>query len=100
MAHRFAKVSEEEIEEAFFYPSDLVNTKTTIPLRVSEEQWIDSSTLCVSVYIIPLFTFPLGDSCIVYHSSMPCTFTSSEFSFTGVSKNLLHNLRRISAFSD
>ena len=31
MARRFAKVSDEEIEEAFFYPSDLVNTKTTIP---------------------------------------------------------------------
>jgi len=29
MARRFAKVLEEEIEEAFFYPSDLVNTKTT-----------------------------------------------------------------------
>ena len=29
MARRFAKVSQEEIEEAFFYPSDLVNTKTT-----------------------------------------------------------------------
>ena len=29
MARRFAKVSEEEIEEAFFHPSDLVNTKTT-----------------------------------------------------------------------
>ena len=29
MARRFAKVSEQEIEEAFFYPSDLVNTKTT-----------------------------------------------------------------------
>jgi len=24
----------------FIYPSDLVNTKTTIPLRVSEERWI------------------------------------------------------------
>ena len=35
MARRFAKVSEEEIKTAFFYPSDLVNTKT----------------LCVSVYI-------------------------------------------------
>ena len=35
MALRFVKVSEEQIEEAFFYPSDLVNTKTTIPLRVS-----------------------------------------------------------------
>ena len=31
MARRFAKVSEEEIEEAFFYPSNLVNTKTTYP---------------------------------------------------------------------
>jgi len=28
MARRFVKVSVEEIEEAFFYPSDLVNTKT------------------------------------------------------------------------
>ena len=55
MAHRFAKVSEEIMainEAAFFYPSDLVNTKTTIPLRVSEEWWIYSLTLCVSVYIL------------------------------------------------
>ena len=37
MAPRFVKVSDEEIEEAFFHPSDLVNTKTTIPLRVGEE---------------------------------------------------------------
>ena len=37
MARRFAKVSEEEIKTALFYPSDLVNTKTTIPLRVGEE---------------------------------------------------------------
>ena len=41
MARRFVKVSEEEIvainEATFFYPSDLVNAKTTIPLRVSEE---------------------------------------------------------------
>ena len=36
----------------FFYPSDLVNTKTTNPLRVSEEWWIYSLTLCVSVYSI------------------------------------------------
>ena len=40
MSRRFAEVSEEEIEEAFFYPSDLVNTKTTIPLMVGEERWI------------------------------------------------------------
>ena len=51
MARGFAKVSKEEIEEAFFYPSDLVNTKTTIPLRVGEERWIYTSTLRVSVYI-------------------------------------------------
>ena len=40
MVCRFVKVSEKEIEEAFFYPSDLVDTKTTIPLRVSEERHI------------------------------------------------------------
>ena len=45
MARRFAKVSEEEIKTALFYPSDLVNTKTTIPLRVGEERWIYTSTL-------------------------------------------------------
>ena len=50
MAHCFAKASEEEIEEAFFYPSDLVNNKTTISLRVGEELWIYTSTLRVSVY--------------------------------------------------
>ena len=49
MARRFAKVSEEEIKTAFFYASDLVNTKTTIPLRVAEERYIYTSTLCVSV---------------------------------------------------
>ena len=42
MARRFAKVLEEEIEEVFFYPSDL---------RVGEERWIYTSTLRVSVYI-------------------------------------------------
>ena len=40
MARRVAKVSEEKFEEAFFYPSDLVNTKTSIPLMVGEERWI------------------------------------------------------------
>ena len=53
MARRFAKVSEEEIEEAFFYPSDSVNTKTSTPLRVGEERWIYTSTLRVSVYTVP-----------------------------------------------
>ena len=51
MVHRFAKVSEQEIKEVFFYPSDLVNTKTTIPLRVGKEWWIYTSTLHVSVCI-------------------------------------------------
>ena len=44
MARRFANVSEEKIvainDAACFYPSDLVNTKTTIPLIVGEERWI------------------------------------------------------------
>ena len=42
MVHHFTKVSEEEIvaiyEAPFFYSSDLVNTKTTIPFRVGEER--------------------------------------------------------------
>ena len=56
MARRFMKVSEEEIvainEAAFFYPSDLVNTKTTIPLRVGEKRWIHTKTQSVQVYIL------------------------------------------------
>ena len=51
MVRHFAKVSKEEIKITFFYPSDLVNTRTTIPVRVSEERWIYTSTLRVSVYI-------------------------------------------------
>ena len=74
MARRFAKVSEEEIEEAFCYPSDLVNTKTTIPLRVGEERWIYTSTLCVSVYIccssiftLEQFVFELGQNSLNWY---------------------------------
>ena len=41
MAHHFAKISGKEIvainEAAFFYPSDFVNTETTIPLKVGAE---------------------------------------------------------------
>ena len=51
MARCFAKVSEEETKTAFFYPSDLVKTKTTIPLRVGEERWIYTETRSVEVYI-------------------------------------------------
>ena len=68
MGRRFAKVSEEEIKTAFFYPSDLVNTKTTIPLRVGEGRavdiYLDASRL--GIYP-PLFTSPSGDSCILCH---------------------------------
>ena len=46
MACHFAKVSEEEMKTAFFYPSDLVNTK-----MVGEERWIYTSMLRVSVHI-------------------------------------------------
>ena len=61
MACRFAKVLEEETEEVFFfYPSDLVNTKTTIPLRVGEERWIYNSSLRVSVYIHHYSPAPFG----------------------------------------
>ena len=41
MERRFAKVSEEIVainEAEFSYPSDLVNTKTNICLRVGEER--------------------------------------------------------------
>ena len=51
MARHFTKVSEEENEEPIFHPTDLVNIKKTIPLRVGEEPWIYSSMLRVSVYI-------------------------------------------------
>ena len=67
MARRFAKVSEEEIEEAFFCPSDLVNTKATvtIPLRVGEERWIYTSMLRVLVYIHHYF--PPFRGIVVYY---------------------------------
>ena len=51
MARRFAKISEEEIKTAFFYPSDLINTKTTIPLRVGEERWIYTASRYISTTI-------------------------------------------------
>ena len=51
MVRRFAKVLEEEIvainEAAFFYPSDLVNSKT----GSVKSGGYNTSTLCVSVYI-------------------------------------------------
>ena len=60
MARRFAKVSEEEIEDAFFYPSDLVNTKTTIPSgSVTSDAWISTSTVDIpSRYISTTIHLP------------------------------------------
>ena len=44
MARRSAKVSEEEIvainEAAFFYPSDLENTKTTIQMNLLQSKYM------------------------------------------------------------
>ena len=51
MARRFAKVSEEEIKEVFFNPSDLVNTKTTIPLRVGEERRVASRYISTTIHL-------------------------------------------------
>ena len=59
MARRFAKVLEEEIEEAFFYPSDLVNTKTTIPSG-SVKSGGDIPRRFASRYISTTIHFPFG----------------------------------------
>ena len=48
-----------------FYPSDLVNTKTTIRLRVGEERWICTSTLRASVNIHH-YSPPLRRSVVYY----------------------------------
>ena len=69
MARRFAKVSDKEIEEAFFHPSDFINTKTTIRLRVGEERWICTSTVRTSVYI-HYYSPPLRGS-VVYLTIIP-----------------------------
>ena len=70
MAPRFAKVSEEEIEESFFHPCDLINTETTIPFRVGEERWIYTSMLRVSVYIHH-YSPPLRGIVVYYHHYLP-----------------------------
>ena len=71
MARGFAKVSEEEIKTAFFYPSDLVN----IPLRVGEEWWIHTSTLRVLVYIHHYS--PSARGIVVYYSTCKCLIIHS-----------------------
>ena len=81
MGRRFAKVLEEEIEEGFIYPSDLVNTKTTIPLRVGEGRWIYTWMLQASVYIhhyspllrgIAVYYLMVDVQQLLYFSSCTC----------------------------
>ena len=81
MARRFVKVLEEEIKTVFFYPSDLVNTKTTIPLRAGEERGIYTLMLRISVYIHhyspplrgQLYTIPfITDTLISHTSALTC----------------------------
>ena len=48
MARRFAKVSEEEIEEAFFYPSDLANTNSPVIL------WQDLQLIATELFSSPI----------------------------------------------
>ena len=45
MALRFAKVSEEEIKTACFYPSDLVNTKGSLRERFAS-RYISTISFC------------------------------------------------------
>ena len=83
MARRFAKVSEEEIEEAFFHPSDLSILKQLSPSgSVKSGRYIYLDALRLDIYL-PLFTSPSGDSCIlfatVHHYSYYSLFATSEF---------------------
>ena len=61
MARRFAKVSEEEIEEAFCYPSDLVKL---ILKQLSPSGTVKSGGYiprrCASRYISTTIYFPFG----------------------------------------
>ena len=82
MARRFVKVSEEEIKTVFFYPSDLVKTKTTNPLRVGEERWIYTSTLRVSVYIRH-YSPPLR-GIVVYYVTHQFSISRSYFSMVSL----------------
>ena len=63
MARRFAKVSEEEIKTAFFYPSDLVNT-TFLQLFPSGSVIVKSGGYIprrfASRYISTTIHFPFG----------------------------------------
>ena len=54
MARRFVKVAEEEFEEAFFNPSDLVNTK----IQLSPQGGVNSGGYIYTETRPPLFTSP------------------------------------------
>ena len=99
MARRFAKVSEEEIEEAFFYQSDSVNTKTAIPLRVGEERWIYTSTFCVSVYIHH-YSPPLRGIVVKYKLEENCELRGTDNVQGEISKHIFAaKLRLLCLFS-
>ena len=60
------KFQKKKSKKRFFYPSDLVNTKTTIPLRVGDERWIYIylDALRLGKLYPQLFTSPSGNSFI------------------------------------
>jgi len=92
MAHRFAKVSEEEIEEAFFYPSDLVNTKTTIHEYNQETEKLllheHELTMCSLNSLFHELHFHLQHQCYVkYRSHFQISVT---FLRTSISKSSLY----------
>ena len=75
----FRESSEEEIvainEAAFFYPSDLLNTKTTIPPPQGRSRAVNISLDASRLGIYPpLFTSPSGDTCIVYTTQVNSAF--------------------------
>ena len=60
MARRFAKVSEEEIEEAFFYPSDLDGILKQLSPSGSVKSCGDIPRRFVSRYISTTIHLPFG----------------------------------------
>ena len=58
------------IKTAFFYPSNLVNTKTTIPHGWWRAVDIYLNASRLGIYP-PLFTSPSGDSCILFSVPPP-----------------------------
>ena len=62
VSRKFQKKLWPFMKRHFFYPSHLVNTKTTNPLRVGEERWIYTSTLAS----------PSGHNCILILKMESC----------------------------